>query len=250
VDEQTKPFWSCLLTRDVALDALQNGQQIRRLVEQAYGGEKAQFPDHLLADCVPAMARARQQAAALPAPPPALRDPLATYLASLANIEAALRLYGERLKSRESVKKVDEEMAAQAKAWHEAPRPTPETIAYDRFLHCAVPELDALASGQALYDHLARRCFEQNPLPFIERVRRECGPLLREREQRATGTYRTTQKRLRDAEGREAQSWESCTDLARAQRRMQDADELVAAAEHYLEARRAMKGGGVRTTAR
>jgi hypothetical protein len=238
VDRAGRPFWTCLLAREVELGAMQNGQQIRRLVEQAYESAEKTFADQVLGKCLPALKVWRAQAL-----PDAgqLRDSAARYAASLANIEAALRVYGERLKGRVATE-IDEEMGEKARAWHAAARPTPASIAYDRFLRCAIPSLDTLASGQAVYDYLAKQCFEQNPLPFVERVRKECGPLLEESGERAARGYQATWRRLRDPEGRQAQSWDGCTDLAREQRGMSDASELVAALEQYLPARRALVG--------
>jgi hypothetical protein len=229
--------WRCVLAREVDIGTMQNGQQVRRLAEQAYESGEETYPEALEKTCLPALGRWRQQVAALP-------DRRGGYAASLASLEAALRVYAQRLRAREGAEELDGEIVHKARAWHLAgAKPTAESVAYDRFLRCAIPSLDDLASGQAVYEFLARQCFQQNPAPFIERVRQECGPLLEGPAPKPARSYEATRKRLQDPEGRQAQSWESCTELAREQHEMLDGRELAAAVDQYLAARAALASG-------
>jgi hypothetical protein len=233
------PVWRCLFNNDVDVDRLDNASHVRRLIETAYAGQKATFAEHLLSACVPLIERARQAAAGQPEPPPALRAELAAYLASLARLESALALYGERMKARQPIKELDDLVVERARAWYSEARPTAGTIAYHHFLTCAVPGLDGLRDGQAIYQLLAESCFKQNPLPFMDRVRKDCGPLVQKADPRAAPpeSYAATRQRLQDPEARQVQAWESCSDIARAQQRMQDAEPLLAAVTDYLAAR-------------
>ena len=227
---QVVPFWNCLFAKEVEVSQLNNGQQARRLVEAAYAGQKRGFAGHLTADCLPRLVAARRSLDGLAAPG------LAGYAISLARLETAVRLYSERLAGRASSKEVDENIVAEARAWYAASEPAARTAAYERFLGCAVPELPGLADDQALYRLLADRCFKNDPAPFMWRVRTECAPLLGAQAAPAS-SYAASRKKFRGPDAAQVQSWESCSDIARAQQRMADAAELVAAADAYLAAR-------------
>jgi hypothetical protein len=228
--------WQCVLGRDVDIGAMQNGQQVRRLAEQAYEGAEETYPDTLEKTCLPALGRWRQKVAAT-------SWGSRPYGASLASLDAALRAYAQRLRAREGAEELDAEIVHKARAWHLATKATAESVAYDRFLRCAIPSLDELANGQAVYEFLAKLCFQQNPAPFVERVRQECGPLLEGPAPKPTRSYEATRKRLQDPEGRQAQSWSSCTELAREQHEMLDGRELAAAVDQYLAARTTLVSG-------
>lgn len=237
--DETGLVWRCVFNNDVDIAQVDNASQVRRLIETAYAGQKKTFADHLLGACVPKVAAARQALAAMAGPPPALAGSFRAYATSLAKLERALGLYAERMKTRAPIKELDDLMVEHARTWYADTKPTPRAIAYHRFLACAVPGLEELADGQALYQRLADSCFKANPLPFMERVRRECGPLLQNVDAKASlpKSYASVRSRLSDREARQVQSWERCSDIARAQQRMQDAEELLSAVTEYLAAR-------------
>jgi hypothetical protein len=235
-DGEMAEVWSCLFTKEVDVGLLSNAQQARRLIEAAYGGQKQGYPRHLADDCLARLARVQRMVGELTAPPPSERA-LAAYRTSLALLQDALRIYGQRLTARPGVKALDDAIIEHARAWYGAGGPP--AVAYEKFLGCAVPSLQSLANDRALYEHLADRCFKADPMPFMERVRSTCVPLLRAPAGPPASTYQASRKKFRDADADAAQvqSWESCSDIARAQQRMADAAELLAATEAYLAAR-------------
>lgn len=222
--------WQCLFTKDVEVAELQNGQQVRRLLEVAHDGLKDDYPDHLREECLPRLAQARH---ALGDP----RDPAAArYAAAVGALEVAVRLYADRLASMEPVEELDEEIVSHAHSWYADDDSRARHAGYERFLTCAVPELQTLADDKALYDYLADRCFKHDPVPFMVRVRKECGPLLEEAT--PSPTLATSRRKFhRGADSPQIQSWESCSDLAREQQRLGAAREVVAASDAYLAAR-------------
>jgi hypothetical protein len=243
VDEgEVAAFWNCLLAREMSAGDLENGQQARRLAEAAYAGQKQAFPRQLTSQCLPRLATARRTLGELGPPAPAL----ARYLESLADLEAATRAYGQRLATRQATKDLDESIVEHARAWYADAAPTARSIAYQRFLACAVPEVDGLADDPALYRHLAARCFAADPVPFMHRVRATCAPLLRGPAP-ATATDSTMRKKFHSTEAVQIDSWESCSDIARAQERLGDGSALVRATEAYLRARPAGNKGGDRS---
>jgi hypothetical protein len=219
--------WQCLFNKDVDVGQLQNGQQVRRLLEAAHDGLKDEYPKHLLG-CLTHLGQARR----------VLGTPRATagarYAASLEALEGALHLYAERLERLEPMEELDEEIVAHARAWYTDG--DGRHAGYERFLACAVPELQTLADDRALYDWLADRCFKHDPVRFMARVRKECGPLL-EQESPSPTLAQSRRKFHLGAEKPQIQSWESCSDIALEQQRLADARELVAASDAYLAAR-------------
>jgi hypothetical protein len=231
VDEgEVAAAWQCLFTRDVELGQLDNGQQVRRLLEAAHDGQKDGYPQHLIADCLPRLEQARR---ALGQPGAAA---VTRYAQALASLEAAVRLYADRLTRMPPVEELDEDIVSHAHSWYSDDGAQARHAGYERFLTCAVPELQSLADDRALYEVLADRCFKHDPVPFMARVRAQCGPLLE--QAKPSPTLATSRRKFHHGEDSlQIQSWESCSDLAREQQRLADAREVVAAADAYLAAR-------------
>jgi hypothetical protein len=222
--------WQCLFTKDVDVAQLINGQQVRRLFEAAHGEQEAAYPRHLVDDCLPRLQQARRS---LGEP----RDPaLARYRDSLTALETAVRLYAERLARAAPIEELDEEIVSHAHSWYADDDGRARHAGYERFLSCAVPDLQALPDDRALYEWLADRCFKHDPVPFMTRVRKECGPLL-EDESPSPTLAASRRKFHHGQDSLQIQSWESCLDLAREQQRLADSRELVAASDAYLAAR-------------
>src|SRR5438046_1938843 len=166
--------WQCLFTKDVEVAQLNNGQQVRRLLETAHDQQKDDYPKHLVADCLPRLEQAQR---ALGQP----RDPnVARYRDTLAALAAAVRLYADRLSRLPESDELDEDIVSHAHSWYSDDGGRARHAGYERFLTCAVPELQTLADDRALYEVLADRCFKHDPVAFMTRVREQCGPLLRE----------------------------------------------------------------------
>jgi hypothetical protein len=172
--------------------------------------------------------------AGLTAPTPEAGAALASYQGSLAELESALPAYAHRLEGRPAVKEVDEEIVEAARAWARGPRAGASP--YLRFLACAVPELDGLAGTRAVYERISNRCFNADPVPFMEHARTACAPLLRSGAS-APAAPLPHPERFADPEATQAAAWDSCSDITRAQQRMADATGLLAAVGHYLDAR-------------
>jgi hypothetical protein len=223
---QLAAAWQCLFTKEVEVAQLNNGQQVRRLLESAHDELKDDYPRHLVSDCLPRLAQAR---AALP--PTA--DP--RYAGALASLETAVRLYAERLARMPPIEELDEDIVSHAHSWYSDDGGRARHAGYERLLGCAVPELQTLADDRAVYEYLADRCFKHDPVPFMKDVRARCGPLLR--NETPSSTLATSRRKFHGTESLQIQSWESCSDIAREQQRMADATELVAAADAYLAAR-------------
>jgi hypothetical protein len=96
-------------------------------------------------------------------------------------------------------------------SWHSETRPTPETIAFDKFLQCAIPDLAKLKDAQALLERLAETCYKKDPVSFMDRIRKDCGALLTSPGAGAPSrNYKLVQKKFYEEDARQLRAWEDC----------------------------------------
>ena len=104
-----------------------------------------------------------------------LRPPLDKYVAALPKMQAGLETYAEKLKGRGATKDVDGRSRRSAAA--SPPSPPPESVAFEKFMVCAIPDLDKKKDIQGVLEFLADVC-KKDPVPFMASVREKCGPLV------------------------------------------------------------------------
>jgi hypothetical protein len=106
-------------------------------------------------------------------------------------------------------------------AWHafEGGKPGNDVIAFDRFLHCAVPGVDTMKDGQALVEYLFNQC--KNPA-YIARVQDECGKeLLADPPGQPTKSWQSALKKMQ-ADDRELSAFDDCLRKGRKGKRRDD----------------------------
>ena len=167
-----------MLASEVDVGLFSNADQIQQRIEAAYATQQKTFSEHLLTECVPKMERARQAFAGLPEPPAEFQTAMETYKKSLPGLQDGIQVYAERITNRGATKDVDQLIQEIGNAWHTDSSPTPQSIAFDKFLRCAVPGLDKMKDAQALIEFFADTCFKKDPVSFMDRVRKDCGPIL------------------------------------------------------------------------
>lgn len=238
---ETGLFWNCVFASEVDVGMFSKADQIQQRIEAAYFTQQKTFSDHLLTECVPKMERTRQAFAGLSSPPPELQAPLDAYRKTLPGLQDGVQLYAERIKNRGASKDVDQLIQEMGQAWHSEINPNPQTIAYDKFLRCAVPGLDKLKDSQALVEFFAEACYKKDPVSFMDRVRKECGPILENAEASgpAPKTYKATQKRLYEEDARQLSAWADCGRRARKGKKVEDLGEFLVAVGEYMSARAA-----------
>ena len=102
-------FWSCVFGTDTDVGMFQSGDQIQQRIESAYFTQQKTYSEHLTTDCVPKIEGARSSIAGIEKDMlPALKPPYDKYVASLPKMQAGIESYAEKLKSRGSVKDVDQ----------------------------------------------------------------------------------------------------------------------------------------------
>ena len=245
--KETGLFWNCVLASEVDVGMFSNAGQIHQRIEAAYATQPKTFSEHLLTECVPRMERAREAFATLPAPPTELQAPMDAYKKTLPELQDGIEVYADRIKNRGTTKDMDQLIQEMGSAWHSEQRPSPQTIAFDKFLQCAVPEVNKMKDAQALLEHLANTCYKKDPVSFMDRVRKECGPMLANvvAGAKPSKNYKVLQKKLYEEEARQLRAWEDCGRKARKGKKVEDLGEFLVAVGEYMTAR-----AEVATTAR
>jgi hypothetical protein len=231
--------WTCVMASEVDIGMFSSADQIRQKIESAYATQQKTFSEHLLTECVPKMERARQAFGSLTDPPAELKAALAGYTASLPELQKGIEIYADRIKDRGVSKSLDQLIQEAGTAWHSEVKPTAQTIAFEKFMHCAVPGLAGMKDVQAMLEYLADACYKKDPVKFMDRVRSECGPLIESPDPKAapSKTYKLSQKKFYEEDARQLQAWDSCGRRANKGKKVEDLGEFLTALGNYMKAR-------------
>jgi hypothetical protein len=232
-------FWTCLFGTDTDVGMFKGVDQIQMQVENAYFTQQKTYSEHLTSECVPKLEGAKGSLSGMVAEmPDALRPPLEKYLAAMPKMVEGLESYAEKLKSRSTVKDVDGSIQEVGAAFNTDP--TPESVAFEKFMVCAVPELDKKKDIQAVIDFLFETC-KKDPIPFMTKVRNDCGALVQNVDKNAkpapSKTFKANSKKFFEEQQRQLQAWEWCGKKSRKGKKVLDLEAFLLAAGDYMEAR-------------
>jgi hypothetical protein len=170
--------------------------------------------------------------------PAELKGPLDKYLAALPRMQTGLEVYAEKIKSRGAVKDVDQTIQDVGAAF--TPDATAESVAFEKFLVCAIPELDKKKDIQSVLEFLAQTC-KADAVTFMTRVREQCGPLVQnvDKDGKATPskTFKANAKKLYEEDQRQLQAWDYCAKRSRKGKKVLDLEDFLTASGDYMEAR-------------
>jgi uncharacterized OB-fold protein len=240
---ETGAFWNCVMASEVDVGMFAKAEQFQQRIESAYFTQQKTFADYLTSECVPKIERARQAFGGLRDAPAELAGPIDKYRETLPKLQSGLEDYAEKIKKRGSVKDVDQLIQETGGAWHSTPDPTPEAVAFEKFLYCAIPGLAKMKDAQALLEFLADQCFKKDPVVFMDKVRADCGGLLTVADKEAkvnpksVPTWRATHKQLFEEEARQLQAWESCGKRSRKGKKKEDLEDFLVSVVDYMRAR-------------
>jgi hypothetical protein len=232
-------FWNCVMGNEVDVGMFSSADQIQQRVESAYFTQQKTYSEHLTTECVPKLEAARSGASGLVTDTPAeLRPPLDKYLAALPRMQEGLESYAEKLKTRGSVKDVDQTIQEVGTAF--TADATPESVAFEKFMVCAIPDLAKKKDIQAVLEYLADAC-KKDPVPFMTKVRTDCGPLVQNINKDAKAvpskTFKANAKKFYEEDQRQLQAWEYCAKRSRKGKKQLDLEQFLLAASDYMEAR-------------
>ena len=239
---ETGAFWNCVMASEVDIGMFQKGEQFQQRIEAAYFTQQKTFADYLITECVPKIERARQAFGGLRDAPPELAGPLEKYRETLPRLQSGVEDYSEKLKSRGTTKDTDQLIQELGTAWHTSDL-TAETAAYEKFLYCAIPGLAKMKDAQEVLEYMSDQCFKKDPVAFMDRVRKDCGPLLvvadkdAKIDPKSVPTWKTSRKVFVEEEMRQMQAWESCSKKSRKGKKREDLEQFLLAVNDYMAAR-------------
>jgi hypothetical protein len=240
VDKQEMgSFWTCVLSSNVDVGLFAGVVQFQQRIEAAYATQPADFGERMTTECVPKLERARQQVGALKDPPAELAATLESYRGTLPRLQSGLETYVENLKGRAGVKDFGATLIEAGDAWHSDSKPSAKGIAYERFLHCAVPGLLKMKDAQALLVHLHEACFKKDAAAFMAQVKKTCGDTVMKPEPGAAApkTWAVSHQRFYEDDARQLRAWESCLKKAGKGQKAGDMEDLLTAIGEHMQAR-------------
>jgi hypothetical protein len=240
---ETGAFWNCITSGEIDVGMFQSTDQIQQRIESAYFTQQKTFSDHLLTECVPKIERARQAFSSFAGSdiPAEFKAPLDKYVGVLPKLQAGIETYAEKIKNRGQVKDVDQLIQDTGNAFYGSPDPSPEGLAFEKFLYCAVPGFDKVKDAQALLEYLADTCYKKDAVAFMTGVREKCGPLIsnvdKQAKATASKTWKATVKRMADDDSRQLRAWEDCGKKSRKGKKALDLEDFLIASGDYMESR-------------
>jgi hypothetical protein len=232
-------FWNCAMSSEVDVGMFNSADQIQQRIESAYFTQQKTYSEHLTTECVPKLESAKSALSAVPDLPEALRPSLDKYLAALPKMQSGLESYAEKLKTRGAVKDVDGSIQEVGGAF--TADPTAESVAFEKFLVCAVPDLDKKKDVQALLEWLADTC-KKDAVTFMTKARTDCGSLVtgvdKDGKPSPDKAFKAiTKKFVEEDNSRLLQAWEFCGKRSRKGKKQLDLEDFLLASSDYMEAR-------------
>ncbi len=232
-------FWNCVTSSDIDVGSFQSADQIQQRIESAYFTQQKTFSEHITSECVPKMERARAAMSALVRDmPPDMKEAGDKYVATLPRLQAGIETYAERIKGRGAVKDVDQTIQEVGTAF--SAEPSVESVAFEKFLVCAIPDLDKKKDVQGVLEFLASTC-KADAVKFMTRVREQCGPLVqnlnKDGKPAPSKTFKANAKKFYEEDQRQLQAWEYCAKRSRKGKKVLDLEEFLTASGDYIETR-------------
>ncbi len=236
---QLGPFWNCVMSSEVDIGMFNSADQVQMRIESAFFTQQKTYPDHLVEECIPKLKGGMAAMAALPDMPDVLKAPLDKYVATLPKMASGLESYSTKLRTRGAVKDVDGAIQEIGGAF--TADPTAESVAFAKFLSCAVPDLDKKKDLQTLLQDLADTC-KKDAVPFMTKARTDCGSLVTNVEKGGKGTpdknFKAISKKfIEEDNSRLLQAWEFCGKRSRKGKKQLDLEDFLMAFGDYMEAR-------------
>jgi len=237
--EEMGAFWNCVMSSEVDIGNFQSADQIQQRIESAYFTQQKTYSEHLTSECVPKLEHGRAAMGALSSEFPAeLKAPLDKYLSTLPRLQTGLESYAEKVKGRAAVKDVDAVIQEVGGAF--TAEPTAESVAFQKFLECAIPDLDKKKDIQAVLEYLAATC-KTDAVKFMTHARESCTPLIQNLNKDAKvsppKSFKAFTKKFVEEDNRQLDAWAYCAKHSRKGKKVLDLEDFLNAASDYMEDR-------------
>jgi hypothetical protein len=170
--------------------------------------------------------------------PEVLKPPFEKYVATLPKMQAGLESYAEKVKGRGAVKDVDQSIQEIGGAF--TADVSPESVAFEKFMVCAIPDLDKKKDIQGVLEFLADVC-KKDAIKFMTGVREKCGGLVqnvnKDAKPEPSKTFKANAKKFYEEDQRQLQAWEYCAKRSRKGKKVLDLEDFLTATGDYMESR-------------
>jgi hypothetical protein len=232
-------FWNCVMSSEVDIGSFASADQVQQRIESAYFTQQKTYSDHLIDECIPKLEGAKSAMSAIPDMPDVLKPPLEKYVATFPKMQGGLESYATKLKTRGAVKDVDGAVQEVGGAF--TTDPTAESVAFAKFLVCAVPDLDKKKDLQTLLQDLADTC-KKDAVTFMTKVRADCGSLVigvdKDSKPTPDKSFKgITKKFVEEDNSRLLGAWEYCGKRSRKGKKQLDLEDFLLSFGDYMEAR-------------
>ncbi len=173
--EDVGAFWACLVGPNTDPGMFADNLALGQKIDSMFAVDPKNFPDKVLDDCIPRLKGIGDKAKSLDRPS-GYDDALDKYAKSLDGLADGAKEWAEGAKKSLPEREADKRVESAGTAFHSAPpgKAGGDAIAYDRFLRCAVPDLDKVKDEQALLERLFEECKKPD---YVQKVRFECSKL-------------------------------------------------------------------------
>jgi len=242
-DDVVGEFWACLFGPGVDPGAFPNNLALGQRLDGAFAVDPKNFPTKVREECTPKAKDARHKIESIQAP--AVYEPVfKEYEQSLDGLVTAFDNWAKVAPSHMAEKLVGQKVEADGNAWHQfqGGKPAAEVIAFDRFLHCAVPTVDKMKTGQEVVEFLFKQCKDAK---YLEHLQEECGKEVTAEgvPQMPTSGFKGTVAKLQ-SDDRDLSAFDDCLRKSRKAKRSDDAGEVGKAWLAYMEAGRKVREAG------
>jgi hypothetical protein len=242
-DEVIGKFWACLLGQGVDPGMFPNNLALSQRLEGALATDPKSFPAKVREECTPMAIDAKHRVEDITAP--AMYQPaLQAYAKSLVDLSTAFDAWAKMAPTHLAERELGVKVGADGTAWHAfaGGKPANEVVAYDRFLHCAVPEVDKMKDGQALVEYLFKECKDPK---YLDHLQNECGKEITTEgtPELPTKGFKTALGKLQ-ADDRELSAFDDCLRKSRKAKRTDDSEDVGRAWLAYMEAGRKVREVG------
>jgi len=232
-------FWNCVTSSEIEIENVPGAEQIQQRIESAYFTQQKTFSEHLSTECVPKIERARSVMSSMASEIPAeLKEPFDKYVAALPKMQSGIESYAEKIKGRGATKDVDQSIQEVGGAF--TADVSPESVAFEKFMVCAIPGLDKKKDIQGVLEYLADVC-KKDPVPFMTGVREKCGALVqnvnKDAKPEPSKTFKANAKKFFEEDQRQLQAWEYCAKRSRKGKKVLDLEDFLTATGDYMESR-------------
>jgi hypothetical protein len=229
-------FWSCVIGPGTDAGMFPDNLALSARITSQFGQDAKNYPNKVREDCTPKAIDASHKVTDIKAPS-AYDEALKKYAASLKELASSLDAWTKIAPAQVQDMEIGKKMDSAGAAWHgfAGGKPDNDVIAFDHFIHCAVPTVDTMKDGQALVEFLFASCKKPE---YVQKLNDECGKqLIADPVGQPTKSWQAPIKKL-GADDRDLSAFDDCMRKGRKGKRRDDLADVGKAWVGWQEAGR------------